>query len=76
MCRNARARIRSPSTQRTCFSFTNLACKYAEHTLMYIHDWIIGSFVIINHWIGMESNNQIVAMFFRLFEEVQVTDVE
>lgn len=69
-----RARAHTPSTTNTLY--TNLACKHAEHTLMNIHDWIIGSFVIIDHWIGVESNNQIVAMLFRLFEEIQMADVE
>lgn len=34
-----------------------LACKHTQYSLVNVHDWIIGTFVVINYGIGMQANN-------------------
>lgn len=53
-----------------------LACKHTQNSLVNVHDWIIGTFVVVNYGIGMQTNNQIVTKLFGLLEEIQMSDVE
>ena len=43
---------------------------------MQIHDGVIRTFVLIDHRIGVKSNNQKVSLKGSLFQKVQVTNVE
>lgn len=36
---------------------TYLACQHTKHTFMNIHDWIIGSFIVVHNGIGMQAND-------------------
>lgn len=53
-----------------------LACKHAQHTLMNVHDGVIGTLVLIHNRVRMQSNDQIIAMLSGLFQKVQMSDVE
>jgi hypothetical protein len=43
---------------------------------MKIHNRIIGSFVLVDNWVGVQTYNQIIALSSGFFQEIQMTDVE
>lgn len=55
---------------------TNFTGEHAQHSFMNVHDWIIGSFVVVDNWISVQADNQVVAHFFGLFQEIQMTHME
>ena len=43
---------------------------------MEVHDWIICALVTVDHWVGVEPNDQIVSFLGTFLKEVQMADVE
>ena len=53
-----------------------LAGEYAERALVHVHDGVILALVAIDDRVGVEADDEIVAVAFGLLEEVQQADVE
>jgi hypothetical protein len=43
---------------------------------MEVHNGVIGSFVLVDNWVGVQADNQIIALSSGFFQEIQMTDVE
>ena len=50
--------------------------KYGQRSFVEVHDWIICALVTVDHWVGVEPNDQIVSFLGTFLKEVQMADVE
>ena len=47
-----------------------------QNSFVQVHNWIIGSFVMIHHRVCVKTHNEVVTFSFGLFQEIQMTNVK